>query len=239
MGFSQTGVNATAWEFCSRVGKVGQRLGLTIKKRAHFTNIYGPFCPDCGQAVESKKALQTHLAMAHRKRLAHYKQQARPVMSGNVSRPISIENREIKGKVPKEYLSDMKRIWRLSGVGHSDLVLVERITRKPPKEKALYPICVDIINRGLEEAITTAPKRARRVTEHVRHYSDLVRGIQQQRRYSRLKTVEAKAKLLARGLANPTVCLTYAERAEAKRREFARDDRAIHHGPKKVRPSGT
>ena len=79
---------------------------------------------------------------------------------------------------------------------HSDLVLVERITRKPPKEKALYSTCVAIVTSGLVEAITTAPKRMLCVTEYVRQHSDLVRGIQQQQRYVRLKTREAKAKLL-------------------------------------------
>ncbi len=44
-------------------------------------------------------------------------------MLGNLSRPLNIESLDLKGKLPKEYLSDMKRIWRLSGVGHSDLVL--------------------------------------------------------------------------------------------------------------------
>jgi hypothetical protein len=73
----------------------------------------------------------------------------------------------------------------------------------------------------------------RRVTEYVRQNADRVQRIQEQRRYSRLKTVEAKAKLLARGLANPTVCLTYAERAEAKRREFTRDDRITHYARSK------
>jgi hypothetical protein len=217
---------------------VERRPGLTIKRGSHFTNIYAPFCPDCGQAVESKKALQTHLAMAHGKRLVHYKRRESPAGRQYVSRPLNIESLDTEGKLPKKYLSDMKRIWRLSGVGHSDLILVERITRKPPKEKALYPICVAIVTRGIEEAITTTPKRVRHVTEYVRQNVDRVQRIQEQRRYSRLKTVEAKAKLLARGLANPTVCLTYAERAEANRREFTRDDRVTHYaGPKKKHPS--
>ena len=69
----------------------------------------------------------------------------------------------------------------------------------------------------------------RRVTEYVRQNADRVQRIQEQRRYSRLKTVAAKAKLLARGLANPTVCLTYAERAEAKSRDFKSDQRAIRY----------
>ena len=123
----------------------------------------------------------------------------------------------------------MKRIWRLSGVGHSDLVLVERITRKPPKEKALYPICLAIVARGLEEAITTAPKRMRRVTEYVNRNADRVRQIQKQRRYARLKTVEARARLLALGLANPTLSITYAERAGANSREFRKKDRVIRY----------
>jgi hypothetical protein len=212
---------------------VQQRLGLTIKRRAHFTNIYGPFCPDCGQAAESKKALQTHLVMAHGKRLAHYKRKENSAVLGNLSRPLNIESLDLKGKLPKEYLSDMKRIWRLSGVGHSDLVLVERITRKPPKEKALYPICVAIVTSGLVEAITTTPKRMRRVTEYVRQHSDLVRRIQQQQRYVRLKTREAKAKLLSLGLANPTKSLTYAERSKAKARDFKKDQRALRYAKKR------
>jgi hypothetical protein len=210
-----------------------QRLGLMIKRRAHFTNIYGPFCPDCGQAVEGKKALQTHLAMAHGKRLAHYKRRESPVGLQDVSRPLNIESLDIKGKLPKEYLSDMKRIWRLSGVGHSDLVLVERIARKPPKEKALYRICLSIVTCGLEDAITTAPKRMRRVTEYVRQQSDLVRGIQQQQRYIRLKTREAKARLLALGLANPAISLTYAERSKAKARDFKSDQRVLRYAKKR------
>jgi len=209
-----------------------RRLGLTIGRRKHFTNIHAPFCPDCGQVAESRKALQTHLAMAHGKRLVHYKRQKSPAGLRNVSRPLNIESLDIKGKSPKEYLSDMKRIWRLSGVGHSDLVLVERITRKPPKEKALYPICLEIVVRGLEDAITTAPKRMRRVTEYTRQHSDLVKEIQQQQRYVRLKTREAKAKLLSLGLANPTISLTYAERAKAKSRDFKSDQRANYYSKK-------
>ncbi len=100
-----------------------RRLGLTIRRRAHFTNIYAPFCPDCGQAAESRKALQTHLAMAHGKRLAHYKLRESAPGPRYVSRPLNIETLELKGKLLDEYVSDMKRIWRLSGVGHSDLVL--------------------------------------------------------------------------------------------------------------------
>ena len=123
------------------------------------------------------------------------------------------------------------------GVGHSDLVLLERITRKPPKEKALYPICVAIVTLGLEVAIRATPKRMRRVTEYVRQNALRIRRIQEQRRYSRLMTVEAKARLLAVRLANPKASLTYTERAEASRREFTRDDRAIHYGgPKKKHP---
>ena len=137
------GVNGTAGNSVLRVGKVQQRLGLTIKRRAHFTNIYAPFCPDCGQAAESKKALQTHLAMAHGKRLAHYKRKENSAVLGNLSRPLNIESLDLKGKLPKEYLSDMKRIWRLSGVGHSDLVLVERITRKSEGGCAVPHVCRD------------------------------------------------------------------------------------------------
>ena len=67
--------------------------------------------------------------------------------------------------------------------------------------------------------------------------ADRVRQIQKQRRYSRLKTVEAKARLLALGLANPAKSLTYAERTEANRREFTRDDRANRYaGSKKKHP---
>lgn len=144
-------------------------------------------------------------------------------------------HRALHIKLPKEYLSDTKRIWRLSGVGHSDLVLVERITRKPPKEKALYPICVAIVTSGLVEAITIAPKRMRRVTEYVRQHSDLVRGIQQQQRYVRLKTPEAKAKakLLSLGLANPTISLTNAERSKAKARDFKKDQRVLRYVKKR------
>jgi hypothetical protein len=171
--------------------------------------------------------------MAHGKRLAHYKLQGGPAALRYVSRPLNIESLDLKGSLLDEYLSDMKRIWRLSAVGHSDLILVERITRKPPKEKALYPICRMIVLCGLEEAITTAAKRMRRVTEYVRQNADRVQRIQVQRRYSRLKTAEAKARLLALGLANLTVSLTYAERAEANCREFTRDDRVTHYARSK------
>jgi len=61
--------------------------------------------------------------MAHSKRLTHYKRKEKSAVLGNLSRPLNIESLDLKGKLPKEYLSDMKRIWRLSGVGHSDLVL--------------------------------------------------------------------------------------------------------------------
>jgi hypothetical protein len=175
--------------------------------------------------MESRKALQTHLAMAHRKRLVHYKLRPGAVGPHYVSRPLNIEGQELKGGLLDEYLPDMKRIWRLSEVGHTDLIFIERIERKSPKEKALYSICLAIITRGLEEAIATAPKRTRRVTEYVRQHSDLARRIQQQRRYVRLKTPEAKAKLLSLGLANPTISLTYAERSKAKARDFKKDQR--------------
>src|SRR5262249_6296748 len=159
--------------------------------RKHFTNIYAPFCPDCGQVAESRKALQTHLAMAHGKRLVHYKRKTgAAASSGYGGPPPNIENQNLRGKQRNEYLKGMKRIWRLSGVGHTDLILVERITRKATKERALYPICIAIVTRGIEEASTTTPKRIRRVTEYVRQNADLVQRIQEQRRYSRLKTVE-------------------------------------------------
>jgi len=77
--------------------------------------------------------------------------------------------------------------------------------------------------------MATAAKSERRVTEYVRNYADLVRRIQQQRRYARLKTPEAKAKLLCLGLAHPFICLTYAERAKAKRRDFKKRERATHY----------
>jgi len=143
-----------------------------------------------------------------------------------VSRPLNIEGQELNGELLDEYLSDMKRIWRLSEVGHTDLIFIERIERKSPKEGALYSICLAIVTRGIEEATTTAPKRMRRVAEYVRQHSDLVGRIQQQRRYLRLKTPEAKAKLLSLGLANPAMSLTYAERATAKARDFRKDQRA-------------
>ena len=210
-----------------------RRVGLTIKRRSHFTNIYGPFCPECGQAIESRKALQTHLAMTHGKRLVHYKLRPGAVGPHYVSRPLNIEGQELNRGLLDEYLSDMKLIWRLSEVGHTDLIFVERIERKSPKDKALYSICLAIITRGLEEAIATAPARMRRVTEYVRQHSDLVGRIQQQQRYLRLKTPGAKAKLLSLGLANPTISLTYAERAKANSREFRKKDRIMHYvGPK-------
>ena len=68
----------------------------------------------------------------------------------------------------------------------------------------------------------------------MRQHADRVQRIQEQRRYSRLKTVEAKARLLALGLANPAVSLTYAERAEATCREFTRDDRVIRYAGTKT-----
>ncbi len=212
------------------------RLGLTVKRRPHFTNTYGPFCPDCGQINESRKALQTHLAMAHGKRLAHYKLREGTAVFSGVSRPINVENFDLKGNLWDDgWLPDMKRIWRLSAVGHSDLILVERITRKAPKKKALYPTCLMIVLRGVEEAITTAPGRIDRATEYVRDHVNLVRRIQEQQRYSRLKTVEAKARLLALGLANPTVSLTYAERAEANSRQFTKKERITHYASSKAK----
>jgi hypothetical protein len=208
---------------------VERRVGLTIRQRAHFTNIYAPLCPDCGQVAESKKGLQTHLAMVHGKRLAHYKLRETPGGPSYVSRPLNMESLNLDRKLLNEYLSDMKRVWRLSGVGHSDLILVERMTRKPQKEEALYAICLAIVTRGLEDAITTAAKHMRRVTKYASHHAELVRRIQQQQRYLRLKTPEAKARLLSIGLANPTICLTYAERAKAMRRAFNKRERAIHY----------
>jgi hypothetical protein len=171
--------------------------------------------------------------MAHGKRLAHYKRKEKSAVRGKLSRPLNIESLDLKGKLPKKYLSDMKRIWRLSGVGHSDLVLVERITRKPPKEDALYPMCVAIVTSGLVEAITTTPKRKRRVAEYVRQHSDLVTTIQQQKRYVRLKTPEAKARLLWLALANPSISLTYAERSKANARKFKKNQRAIRYAKKR------
>jgi len=105
------------------------------------------------------------------------------------------------------------------------LIFIERIERKSPKAKALYSICLAIITRGLEEAIARPPEGMRRITEYVRQHSDLVRRIQQQQRYVRLKPPEAKAKLLSLGLANPTISLTYAERSKAKARDFKKDQR--------------
>jgi hypothetical protein len=141
--------------------------------------------------------------MTHGKRLVHYKLRPGVVAPHYVSRPLNIEGQELNGELLDEYLSDMRRIWRLSEVGHTDLIFIERIARKSPKEKVLYSICLAIIARSLEEAIATAPERMRRVREYVRQHSDLVRRIQQQQRYARLKTPEAKARLLSLGLANP------------------------------------
>jgi hypothetical protein len=122
---------------------------------------------------------------------------------------------------------------------------LKRILRKPTHFLAkpnqlfvghalqLAPICVAIVTSGLVEAITTAPKRMRRLTEYVRQHSDLVSGIQQQQRYVRLRTREAKAKLLSLGLANPTISLTYAERSKAKARDFKKDQRALRYAKKR------
>jgi hypothetical protein len=61
----------------------------------------------------------------------------------------------------------------------------------------------------------------------------LVREIQQQQRYVRLKTREAKATLLSLGLANPTISLTYAERSKAKARDIKKDQRALRYAKKR------
>ena len=164
--------------------------------------------------------------MTHGKHLVHYKLRPRAAGPRYVSRPLNIEGQELSRELVDEYLSDMKRIWRLSEVGHTDLIFIERVERKSPKEEALYSICLAIVTRGIEEATTTAPKRMHRVAEYVRQHSDLVRRIQEQRRYSRLKTAEARARLLALGLANPAISLTYAERSKAKARDFKKDQRA-------------
>jgi hypothetical protein len=76
-------------------------------------------------------------------------------------------------------------------------------------------------------------KRKRRVAEYVRQHSDLVTTIQQQKRYVRLKTPEAKARLLWLGLANPSISLTYAERSKANARKFKKNQRAIHYAKKR------
>src|SRR5260370_9249727 len=204
-----------------------RRAGLMIKRRSHFTNTYAPFCPDCGQSVESRKALQTHLAMAHGKRLVPYKRRESAAGPQYVSRPINIESLGLEGKVLDQYLPDMKRIWRLSKVGNTNLILVERIKRKAPKVKALYSICLVIVTRGLEEATATAPKRMRRVAEHVRQHADLVLKIQEQKRYARLKLLESKAKLLCLGMEHPAFGLTNPAHANAKHRDFPKSHRTL------------
>jgi hypothetical protein len=206
--------------------------GLTIKRRPHFTNIYAPFCPHCCRPIETKKALDTHLAMAHAEKNVHYQRGKVTGSSVGVNRPINVGDIARAGcssDEKKAWLSGMRRIWRQSGIGHSDLILVEHVSRKPPKLEALFPICLEIMQRGLEHALATAPKRMQRVRDYVRQHLDLVRRIQAQRRFARLRTPQARAKLLVLGLGNPEVCLTYAERAEARRREFRKDGRATHN----------
>jgi hypothetical protein len=207
------------------------RPGLTVKKRPHFTNIYAPFCPDCGLPFDSKKALDTHLAMAHAKRCVHYQFHKNQKALRGVSRPINLVHLVQKGCEPDEskaWLKGMKRVWRLAKIGHTDLILVEPVRRKPPSAKRLCSICLGIVQQGLEAVQTTAPKRMQRLRDYVSQHFNLVRRIQEQQRYSRLRAPNAKARLLAIGLANPEVSLTYAERAESKPREF-RGEPAIHH----------
>jgi len=206
--------------------------GLTVKQRPHFTNIYAPFCPDCGLPFESKKALETHLAMTHAKRSVHYQLCKNQKALRGVSRPINLEYVVQKGCEPEElkaWLKGMKRVWRLAKIGHTDLILVEPVRRKPPSAKRLHSICLGIVQQGLGAVLTTAPKRIQRLRDHVSQHLALVRRIQEQRRYARLRTLEARARLLAVGLANPEVSLTYAERAQASPREFRKATRAIHH----------
>ena len=206
--------------------------GLTVKQRPHFTNIYGPFCPVCGQPFDSKRALDTHLAMAHAKRSVHYQLRKNQKALRGVSRPINLEYLVQKGCEPDElkaWLKGMKRVRRLAKIGHTDLILVEPMTRKPPSEKRIYPMCLRIVLQGLEPTLTTAPKRMTHVRDHVSQHLNLARRIQEQQRYARLKTPEARARLLAIGLANPEVSLTRAERAKASRREFRKADRATHY----------
>src|SRR5215813_3444452 len=119
-----------------------RRVGLTIKRRSHFTNIYAPFCPDCGRATESRKALQTHLAMTHGKRLVHYKLRPGAVAPHYVSRPLNIEGQELNGELLDEYLPDMKRIWRLSEVGHTDLILSSGLRGSLRKRRCCTPFAM-------------------------------------------------------------------------------------------------
>jgi hypothetical protein len=203
--------------------------GLTVKQRPHFTNIYAPFCPDCGLPFESKKALETHLAMAHAKRSVHYQLRKNQKALRGVSRPINLEYLVQKGCEPDElkaWLKGMKRVRRIAKIGHTDLILVEPVRRKPPSAKRLYSMCLRVVLCGLEPTLTTAPKRMRRVRDHVSQHFNLVLRIREQRRYARLRTPEARARLLAIGLANPEASLTYAERANASPREFRKANRA-------------
>jgi hypothetical protein len=205
------------------------RPGLTVKRRPHFTNIYGPFCPDCGQPLDSKRALDTHLAMAHAKRTVHYQHRKTANKLSDVNRPINVEQIIKAGcgsDDRKAWLRDMKRVPRLARTCHTDLILVEPVMRKPPSEKRIYPFCLRIVLRGLEPTLTSTPKRMRRVRDHVSQHLNLVRRIQEQRRYARLRAPEARARLLAVGLARPEVCLTYAERTKASPREFRKAVRA-------------
>lgn len=207
--------------------------GLTIKRRPHFTNIYGPFCPDCGLPFDSKRALDTHLAMAHAKRNVHYRRRETANELSGVSRPINLEYLVQKGCEPDElkaWLKGMKRVPRLARTWHTDLILVEPVTRKPPSARRLYSICLSVVLCGLEPTLTTTPERMRRVRNHVSQHLDLVRRIREQRRYARLRTPEARARLLAIGLANPEVSLTYAERTKARPREFRKANRAFRYG---------
>src|SRR5713226_5108079 len=135
--------------------------GLTIKRRPHFANIYAPCCPECGRPMEKERTLQTHLAMAHAKRKVHYQRRKTPASLHGVNRPINVEQLVQAGcgsDERKAWLQGMKRVWRRLGTGHSDLILVEHVSRKSPRAEALYQICLRIMQRGLESAMTAAPK---------------------------------------------------------------------------------
>ncbi len=210
--------------------QVTQRLGLTIKRRPHLFNVYASSCSRCGRPFTSKKAWDVHMAMAHRQRLVYYKQRRTVKPLENVTRGIN----PIEGLRPasaKMLTPDMKRVWRLSGQEHADLVLVESVLRKAPSWRVLYALCLRLVRMGpTEVALPEIPKRLRHAGGYVSSHLDLVQRIQKQRRYTRLKSEESRARLLALGLAEPQVSLTYAERAASQPRKFRKEmGRATHY----------
>jgi hypothetical protein len=174
--------------------------------------------------------------MVHGKRWAYFERRPLEKVQPNPTRGVNFEasiNAERNGGNeidPRPFLKDLRRIRRTKGVAYADFKILEFVPRRNPTWQTLYDLCLRIVKEGNGDlALSRVPQRYQRRAEYIRSHLELVAQIERQKRYSRLKGMPARALLLAKWLAQPSLSLTAAERAVARRRSFRRENRAAHY----------